>query len=190
MTAQAATRSSLTAYKAAQADPWYFGLGIGKSALDNNKPALISGFPEATTTSTFNHDDFSFNLVGGYRLDRKLTLELGLSELGSTIATTGTSTNKLFNIYTIYINAVKQHHFNENAILYGKLGAHFWSLDTTTNNQQINGTDIMAGAGIDFTIDKSAERLFRVEWLHFVFDEVYLNTADTLTFNLILNHSL
>jgi len=171
-------------------DPWYFGLGIGKSATEYNRPTLISEFNAASATSSFNHDDFSFNLFGGYKLDHDMSLELGISELGSIIATNGTSASQLFNIYTAYIDTALRHHYNKSAVLYGKLGAHFWSLETSTNHQQLNGTDILLGAGIEIALYHSQQYLFRIDWSHYRFDDVYLNATNTLTLNLIINHSL
>jgi len=171
-------------------DPWYFGLGIGKTVIAVNKPSLVSGFSSiATPSSTFNHDDLAFNIYSGYKLDKLLSLEFGLSELGSAIATTNGAASKLFNIYTLFFNTTARHRYNKNAIFFGKIGAHSWSLGSSLNTTHATGTDLLLGAGIELNLFKNINRKIRIEWSHYFFDKVYIDSVDALTINLIFNYA-
>ena len=168
--------------------PWYFGLGIGESIQGLNKSNIASAFSAATPASSYNHDDFTFNIYGGYFLDRLLAVEFGFTELGNVIATTNGASSKLFNIYSIYIDTVMLHRYNKNAAIYAKVGAHFWDIGTSSGSSITNGTDLTLGAGIELNIYGGNNRVVRVEWVHYQFDKVYLDSSDTLTLNLVFKY--
>jgi len=168
--------------------PWYFGLAIGTSLLGLNKSNLVSSFSAATTASSFNHDDFTFSIYGGYLLDRLLAVEFGFAQLGSVIATTSGVSSKLFNISSLYIDTLMMHRYNKNAGIYARVGAHFWDIGTSSGSSISNGTNLMLGAGIELNIYGGADRVIRVEGTHYQFDRVYLDSSDTLTLNLVFKY--
>jgi hypothetical protein len=165
--------------------PWYYGLGIGLALPAYNKDNIANDFAGATNTSSFSNDDFTFKLYGGYRFDRFLAVEFGISELGTTIATTSGSSSKLFNTYNSFVNATMRRKYNNSATLFGKIGAHFWSIGPNTTSKLANGTDLSLGAGLEFNLSDNSSRKMRIEWDRYLFDNIYIDTIDTLTVNLV-----
>jgi len=169
-------------------DTWYVGLGIGESLLGLNKSNIASAFSAATTASDYNHDDFAFNIYGGYFLDRLLAVEFGYAELGNVIATTNGTSSRLFNIYSLYVDTLLNHRYNRNATIYAKVGAHFWDIGTNSGSSITNGTDLILGTGIELNIYGGNNRVIRVEWMHYQFDKVYLDSSDTLSLSLVFKY--
>lgn len=169
-------------------DPWYVGIGIGTSLLGYNKGNIANNFSAATTASSYNHDDFTVNIFGGYVLDPLLSVEFGLTDLGNTIATTSGTSTKLFNIYSAYIDTIMAHRYNRNASLYIKVGAHFWDISTNSGSSVTSGTDLMLGTGVEMNLSATAGRVIRVEWTRYQFDRIYVDSSDTLTLDLVFRH--
>jgi len=169
-----------------QAQRMYYGLGLGMSLLNYNETNIINSFAAVNTTSSFNNDDFTFKLFGGYRFDPFLALEFGVSELGSTVATTSGSSTKLFDIYTAFVNATLTHSYNNKARLLGKIGTHFWRISTDSTNKLATGADLALGACLEFNLYDNSNRVIQVEWNRYMFDNIYLDASNSLMLSLVL----
>jgi len=169
-------------------NPWYFGLGIGSSFPGFNKSNIANSFSAATTSSSYNNDDFTFNIYGGYFLDGLLAVEFGFTELGDAIATTNDTSSNLFKIYSIYVNSLMVHRYNKNAAIYTKVGAHFWDIGRNNGSSLTTGTDLLLGTGVELNIYSSDNRVVRVGWTRYLLDKVYLDATDTVTLDLVFKH--
>ena len=112
-------------------------------------------------------------------------MEFGISELGTAIATTSGISSKLFNSYDSFVNATMSRPYNDNATLFGKIGVHFWNIGPNTSTKLAEGTDLAVGAGVEFNLSGSSGRTMRIEWDRYLFDNIYIDTIDTLTLNLV-----
>ena len=166
----------------------HYGIGIGLALPAHNETNIINAFDAASNNSSMNTDDFSFKLFGGYRFDPILLLEFGISDLGNTIATTNGNPSKLFNTYTAYTNAIMTHRYNDKVALFGKVGAHFWNHGPNRSTRLAEGTDLLLGAGLEFNLYSGSNRVLRIEWDRYLFDNIYIDTIDTLTLNLVFKH--
>jgi len=166
----------------------HYGIGIGLALPAHNDNNIINAFSAANTNSSMNNDDFSFKLFGGYRFDPFLSLEFGFSDLGNTIATTNGSPSKLFNTYTAYINTIMTQRYNDKAALFGKIGAHFWNHGPNRTSKLAEGTDLSLGAGLELNLYGNSSRVIRIEWDRYLFDNIYIDTIDTLSLNLVFKH--
>ena len=50
-----------------------------------------------------------------------------------------------------------------------------------------SGQGLLYGAGFDVNIYSSKERIMRIEWEHHEFDQITLNSADTISVSAIFN---
>lgn len=168
------------------AQRWHYGLGIGLSILAYNDKNITSIFSDISSAA-LNSNDFTFKLFAGYRIDPFLTLEFGLTELGTSIDTSNNN-GKLFNTYSSYFNMTMQQAYNDRAALFGKIGVHFWSQGLNRTSALADGTDLSLGAGLEFKLYGKSGKMMRVEWNRYLFDNLLIKTIDTLTLNLLLEY--
>jgi len=166
---------------------WQIGLGIGQSKLNANQNNLNDSFSSTTSTSSYNNDGFMFRVVGRYNFDPFLGLEFGIVDLGNTIATTNNIDSKLFSTLSGFVSTTMSMHYKENIAIYAKIGAHFWSQDLNANKNLADGTNLMLGAGILFNIYGGTNRMMSIDWDHYQFDGVYLESIDAFSVNLVFN---
>jgi len=173
----------------AQAQEGYFSLavGIGNSQFDLNEPGLVSNFSTVTSSSSFSDSVTSFSLFGGYQLDQYLTLESELVLAGDITATTAGLATKLFDVSTLSVTLALSNQVTAGTRLFGRIGTHFWDISESSGllNTIDNAVDLTYGLGIDINIYGDRSRQLRLQWNHYEYDGVFINSSDIISANLL-----
>jgi len=162
-------------------------VGIGSSQFDLNEQGIISDYNSVTNSSTFSDSVTSFNLFLGYQLDEHLAIESELVTAGDVTARDGGISTKLFDVSTFTVNLALSKSISERTSLYGRIGAHFWDISESSGALDTinNAVDLTYGLGMDINIYGDRSRQFRLQWNHYEYDEVYINSNDILSANIL-----
>ncbi len=174
----------------ATAEPgsYLLSLGIGNSNFQLNQPGIVAGFsPPLTGSSTFSDSATAFSFYGAKRLDEYLTLEADLLFSGDITATEAGQIIKLFDVSSLAFTLALGKNFSERIALFGRLGAHFWSISESSVDLDTinNAVDLTYGIGMDVNLYGDRSRQLRIQWNHYEYDGVFIDDSDTLTVNLL-----
>jgi hypothetical protein len=172
----------------AESGSYLLSLGIGNSNFQLNQPGIVANFnPPLTGSSTFNDSATAFSFYGAKRLDEYLTLEADLLISGDITATEAGQLIKLFDVSSLAITLALGKQFGERTGLFGRLGAHFWSISESSVDLDTinNAVDLTYGIGMDVNLYGDRSRQLRIQWNHYEYDGVFIDDSDTLTLNLL-----
>jgi len=171
----------------AETADYYFGLGIGNSQFDLNESNITSEFTSLDSSSSFSDDATSFSLFAGIPLDQYLSLEADFQSTGDISATGPDKKVKLFDTSTLAITAVISRQVNDNVSLFGKVGAHFWDISEGSDDLDTidSAIDLIYGLGADINLYGDRSRQLRVQWNHFEYDGVLIESNDTFSISLL-----
>ncbi|MBC8209759.1 MAG: outer membrane beta-barrel protein [Gammaproteobacteria bacterium] len=179
--------ASLSANAMADDVRYTWGLGLGSSQFQLNKSELVASYSGLSNASTFIDSSTSFNAFGGVRFDQYLALELDLMSSGDIVAREAGRSLKLFDISTFALTLVGSSQLTEKAQVFGRLGVHFWDIAESAGSfDTINSAvDITYGAGIDINLYGDRSRQMRIQWNHYEYDGIYIDSSDTFSLSLI-----
>jgi len=189
--ALALTALLLPGVAAAQPSGWSLGVGMGLTRFDANQRGIAREFIELQPGFDVDDSGTSFRIMGSYMFDPVLAIDMDFVALGDVIAEDGNGRNKLFSVEALVTAVRLRHRFNDKLIGFARLGASIWGMSgsggpgTDTVDDGVNAT---LGAGLDIDIHDGFGRALRLEWGHYEFNGVLLDTADTFTANLVFNY--
>ena len=174
----------------AQENNYYFGFGLGSSQFNLNKPNIIESNASLTQLSSFTDSSTSFSIFGGMPLDEYLSLEADFLFTGDITASDSSKKTKLFDVSTLALTVVYSKQINEDTTLFGKLGVHMWDISESSGDLDTinNAVDITYGLGVDFNLYGTDQRQLRLQWNHYEFDDVFIESNDTITVSLLFLH--
>lgn len=165
----------------------YIAIGLNSTNYSLNKNNIVAGFTGLTQAAVVETN--SYNLVAsfGYRFDQHMGVQGDIVSGGSVQATEAGVSTKLFDVSQITLSALLHTKVSENLGLYGKLGGTFLQIRNInqTSTKDDHGFGPSIGAGVDYNIFGSKDRTLRFELSHFVFREVMINSADSLTISTV-----
>ncbi len=144
-----------TAQVNAQGETFYAGAGVGQSYIDDG---------------TYDDEDTSFSVFGGYQFNSFFAIEGGYTDFGKIESD---SIGAPFEADTVYVAAVGIVPVSKKVSLYGKAGYHSWNLDSSilalTGTTDDSDTDFLYGVGAQYRFtDKLA---LRGEYTRFEFND-------------------
>ena len=164
----------------------YFGIGLSQSTISQNQQNVAARIPGGDQLD-FEADGFGIKLTAGVELDKHLGMEIQYSDIGSIAVTDGTITEQLYEAESLIINTVLRQTVSKNVNVFGKLGASLWRL-TDDNSEDIDdGNGLFYGAGFDINVYGNKDRTLRVEWEHHEFNNIILDSVDTVSLSLMFN---
>ena len=171
----------------AQEGQYSFALGIGNSQFDLNEAGLVSNYTTVSNTSTFSDSVTSISFFAGYQLDEYLSLESDLVLAGDVAATDAGLVSKLFDVSSLSITVALSKQVSERTRLFARLGAHLWNISESNGavNTINNAVDLTYGLGLDFNLYGDRSRQLRLQWNHYEYDGVFINSGDIISVNLL-----
>lgn len=171
----------------AASEGYNLGIGIGSSNFQLNEAGIISGLGNASNNSSFTDSATSFTFFGGIQLDQHLSVDMDLLLLGDITATENGIKTKLFDVSSLAITVGLSQPFNANITGTGRLGVHLWDVSESTNNDDSlgNAVDLTFGLGLDINVYGDRSRQLRLQWNHYEYDGVYLDSNDTFSLSLL-----
>ena len=166
---------------------YYLGVGIGQSSFDFNQLNIVSDFSQLSNASTITDDATSFNFYGGIPLDEYLSLEFDLVLAGDISAREAGRKTKLFDVSTFAVTAMLSRPVSDNTRLFGRLGAHMWDISESGGALDTinNAVDLTFGFGADINLYGDTSRQLRVQWNHYVYDDIYIEDSDILSISIL-----
>lgn len=164
----------------------YLGLGVMQSDSDINQQnaKALNG---VSVQSSLSNDGFGMNLYVGLKLDERLSLELGLVDMGSVQVDDNAVVQKLFSIETLYLDAVLAQRVSDSVNSFIKLGVADWMLYDANYGSIADGMGLHYGVGFDIDLYGGKERVLRVLWEHQQYDGRYLSGTDSISASLMFN---
>ncbi len=94
---------------------------------------------------------------------------------------------KLFNISTLALTAALSRQVSESTRFFGKIGAHIWDISESSAGLETVDTavDITYGLGADINLYDTTSRQLRVQWNHYEYDGVFVNSNDVISVSLM-----
>lgn len=168
---------------------YYLGLGLGQSSFQLNESNIVADYASLSSASKFTDSASAFSFYGGIPLDEYLSLEFDFVLSGDISAREGSQKFKLFDVSTLAITAMLSTAVSENTNLFGRLGAHMWDISESSGNLDTinNAVDISYGLGVDINIYGSRARQLRLQWNHYEYDGIYIDSNDILSISLLFN---
>ncbi len=70
---------------------------------------------------------------------------------------------------------------------FGRIGVHLWDVSKGTNNDNSlgNAVDLTYGLGLDINVYGDRSRQMRLQWNHYNYDGVYIDSNDTFSLSLL-----
>jgi len=164
----------------------YFGAGLAQTSLELNEQNIKANNLVASQ-SEFKTNKNGYTLFFGTKIDSYMSLEMGYSSLGDVQVSQNNQTNELFSVDSVFINTSLSYPVTQNTDVYAKLGISEWSIESTNSNFNDYGTGLSYGLGLDINIYAAKNRTLRLEWMHQEFDEIALNTSDTITASMVFS---
>ena len=163
----------------------YGGAGLVSSRFNANETQLSATFDPGNTAS-YDNSNSSLALFIGYQFDTHLAMQISYSDIGDIVLSNGSLKQSLFGTEILNMSAVITYPVNNDLGLFGKIGAFAWDQDIADTSIDSNsGEGISYGAGLDYNLYGSKERYLRLEWDHYDFDDVFIDTVDTATLSLV-----
>ena len=171
----------------AQDSYFLLGLGVGNSQFQLNEANIISDFSGLSSASTFTDDSTAFSFFGGMQLDEYLAIEMDFLASGDIVATEAGQNIKLFDVSTLAFTVAFSKQVSERTRLFARGGVHWWDISESSGDLDIinNAVDLTYGLGADFNLYGSRSRQLRVQWNHYEYDGVYIDSSDTISLNLL-----
>lgn len=166
---------------------YYLGLGLGQSSFQLNQANIVADYGNLDSSSTFTNSASSFNFYGGIPLDEYLSLEFDFVSSGDISTTEGNQKFKLFDASTFAVTTMLSKQITDNTRLFGRVGAHMWDISKSSGDRDTinNAVDITYGLGADINIYGSRTRQLRIQWNHYEYDGIYIDSNDILSFSLL-----
>jgi len=166
---------------------YIWGLGLGSSQFQLNKSELVASYSGLTSASTFIDSSTSFNAFGGLKFDQYLALEMDLILSGDIVAREAGRSLKLFDVSSVALTLALSSELTQKAQLFARLGVHFWDIAESSGSfDTINSAiDLTYGAGIDINLYGDRSRQMRIQWNHYEYDGIYIDSSDTFSLSLI-----
>ena len=163
----------------------YAGVGLVNSRYNTNDKQLSATF-DTGGTATYDSSNSSMAMFAGYRFDTYLALQLSYSDIGEIIQNDAALKQSLFGTDVVNISAVMTYPVTAGLGIFGKLGAFSWELDIADPaDYSTSGAGISYGAGLDYNLYGSNQRHLRLEWDHYDFNEIFIDSVDTATLSLV-----
>jgi OOP family OmpA-OmpF porin len=148
----------------AQDTGFYGGLSFGQSSADVD----CSGLPQCDDSDT------AWRILGGYRFNRNLAVELGYTDFGEVSAGDGGANNVTAEATAFELVAVGSLPLSNEFSVYGKIGMFRWDVDATgtgvfAGSESDSGTDVTFGVGVQY--DFTRQLGLRGEWQRYSADE-------------------
>ena len=171
----------------AQEFRWALAPAIGQSSFNLNEANIIADYGSLSSSSSFVDNPTSFGILGGVQLDEYLSVELDLLMAGDISANEGGRRFKLFDVSTLALTVMLSHPLGERSRLFARAGVHFWDISQSFGNlDTINtATDPTWGLGADINLYGDRSRQLRIQWNHYEYDGIYLESSDTLSLGLL-----
>jgi len=144
---------------------FYAGLSFGQSSVDVD----CSGVPGC------DDSDSAWKILGGYRFNRNLAVELGYTDLGEASIDGGALGTFSAEATAFEVVAVGSWPVTNEFSVYGKVGVFRWDVDATGTGSLAafsgsdSGTDITFGAGVQYDFTKQFG--VRGEWQRYSADD-------------------
>ena len=164
-----------------------WGLGVGSSQFKLNETELAASYASLSSASTFNDSSTSFDFFGGMNFDEHLSLELNMSLAGDIVARESGRNIKLFDVSTVAVTIALSTQVAQSTQLFARLGVHLWDISASfDSSDSINSAvDLTYGFGADINIYGDRSRQMRVQWNHYEYDGIFLDSNDSLTFSVL-----
>ena len=164
----------------------YFGVGVAQTDIDINQQNIkaINSLPAQTG---FDNQGGSYSIFLGTKLDRYLSLEMAYSELGDIQMMQNNQTTELFSVDAISVTSALSYPLSQNTDIYAKLGVAEWKIENETSFFKDSGTGLTYGVGLDINLYNSKSRALRIDWMHQAFDEISINSSDTISLSMVFN---
>jgi hypothetical protein len=171
----------------AQDSYYYLGLGLGNSNFQLNQSNIVADYASLTGASSFTDSATAFSLFGGMQLDQYVSLEMDILTAGDISAKQAGQTIKLFDVSTLAITVALSKQVSERVRLFGRIGMHWWDISESFGDLEIinNAVDITYGLGADINVYGDRSRQLRVQWNHYEYDGIYIDSNDTLSLSLL-----
>ena len=164
-----------------------WGLGVGSSQFKLNESELVASYASLSSTSSFSDSSTSFNFFGGMNFDEHLSLELDMSFAGDIVARESGRSIKLFDVSTVAITIAISHQVAQSSQLFARLGVHLWDISAgLDSSDSINSAvDLTYGFGANINIYGDRSRQMRIQWNHYEYDGIFLDSNDTLSLSVL-----
>ena len=114
-------------------------------------------------------------------------METELLFMGDITARDAGQTFKIFNVSTFAITATLGKQLTPRTRLFTRLGIHSWNISESSRNVDTNngGEDLTYGFGADFNVYGGSSRQLRIQWNHYEYDGIFIDSSDTLSMSLL-----
>lgn len=160
---------------------------IGQSSFELNEANIIADYASLSSSSSFVDNPTSFSFLGGMQLDEYLSVEMDLLIAGDISADEAGRRFKLFDVTTVAFTLMLSYPLGERSSLFGRIGVHLWDISQSFGNLDTinNATDLTYGLGADINLYGDKSRQLRIQWNHYEYDGIYLESSDTLSLGLL-----
>lgn len=164
---------------------FYLGVGIGQAHYDMNANT-IRQFYRLPADAQLSESVANLNLLAAYRFDDFLSMELEFNLPSGMVAEYGQTRTKLFDPSGMSLTASLGHNITPRIRPYVSLGAYSWDISKTDSFDSIDsGLGLAYNVGFDINLFGGKERIMRLQWSHQTFDNVYLESAETLSLSVM-----
>lgn len=177
--------SPITAY--AVDDRFTTSIELASATTALNTSNVINKYAQLSSSSNIDDSTSALLFSFGYILDDYLSIGADLITAGSLTANdTGTS-YKLFSTDTISVYARISKAITSSVSVYGKLGAHLWSLseNLTAPGGLDDGVDLTYGVGTHIDVYGGSNRQLQLQWNHYEYNGVYVESQDVVSLGIL-----
>ena len=164
----------------------YAGIGVAQSDLKLNNTNVVA-VNNLSGQAKLENNGFGMDAYVGFKFDDHLALELGYVDLGSTNLDDGTTVQEYLKVNSLYLDAVLRHSITSRIDVFAKGGVSSWVADDLSNNESTDGEGLHYGAGFDINLYGDKARAMRVKWEHHEFDNVILESTDSVSASMIFS---
>jgi len=162
-----------------------FGLGIGRSTFQLNQTQIIAGDSTLSNATTFDDKTTSFSLFGGFKFDPYLSMEFDYLDSGKIKAVEARRASSIFKINSLAATVALSTQVVDSTRLFARLGVHEWNITMSADDSSTDSLDLTYGLGADINIYGDLSRQMRVQWNHYEFDGILINSSDSVTISLL-----
>lgn len=164
---------------------FYVGAGLVHSELEINdtNQIAIQGF---TPTTSFENNSNGVQIFAGLNIDEHLSVELGVADLGSVTLDDGLGQSKYLDMDALYFDAILSTSVTHNIDVFASAGVTAWSA-YDEGDTSIEDMGLHYGAGFDFNLYGTKDRVMRVEWEQYAFDDITFKDSSAVSMSLIFN---